>query len=786
MKKGTLFILLLLLGAMNTTLLAQTHTQTVRGTILDSETKMPLIGASIALLDMTEITGTTTDVNGKFKLENIEVGRISLQVTYLGYEERVLSNIVVISGKETVLTIELIEKAFETDVVVVSAAAQGKADAINEMAVVSTRQFTIEESRRYAGARDDVSRMAANYAGVSGANDSRNDIIIRGNSPLGLLWRMEGMDIPNPNHFGGFGSSGGPVSILNNNVLSNSDFYTGAFPAEYGNALSGVFDLKMRNGNNEQYEFMGQIGFNGVEAGAEGPINREKGSSFLANYRFSTLGLFDLVGISFGYVGIPQYQDVAFKVNLPNTKAGNFVLYGVGGISSISMLDSEREEGESNITGEKQDLMNGTRMGTIGLSHRYLINNQSYTNFTLTANYQSEKTTIDDLDSLGKNPNLFYDSDFIQQKVSARFVYNNKTSARHTFRTGVTANYYINDFIDSVRINDITNDFATVRNFDGNAYLLQAFVQSKFKLTEKLTMVGGLYSQYFLLNNSSSVEPRLAFQYQVNEINSLSLAYGRHSQLQPFGVYFDESNSAQVRSNENLGFTYSNHFVLGYDRSLGKNFRLKSEAYYQQITNAPVRSTVSTFSLLNYGADYGNPSVDSLVNEGEGRNYGLEITLEKFFSDKYYFLVTTSLFESKYKASDNVWRNTVFNTNYVVNALFGMEFPIGKNNILSLDLKTAFAGGRRYTPINEAASIATGETVYVESETFEARFEPYIKPDIKVSFRNNNAKYSQIWAVSIENVINRDNIFRQYFNGTEIRTEYQLGLFPVFQYRIEF
>ncbi|MFT6150471.1 MAG: hypothetical protein ACJAUH_003176, partial [Saprospiraceae bacterium] len=464
---------------------AQTYSQTVRGEILDAETKMPLIGASIILLNREELTGVTTDVNGKFKLENVEVGRISLRISYLGYEERMLSNLTVISGKETVLTIELVERAFETEVVVVSATAQGKADAINEMAIVSTRQFTIEESRRYAGARDDVSRMAANYAGVSGANDSRNDIIIRGNSPLGLLWRMEGMDIPNPNHFGGFGSSGGPVSILNNNVLSNSDFYTGAFPAEYGNAISGVFDLKLRNGNDEKYEFMGQIGFNGFEAGAEGPINREKGSSFLANYRYSTLGIFNALGVSFGYVGIPQYQDVAFKVNLPNNKLGNFVIYGVGGTSSIAMLDSEKEEGKLTLAVGRQDLYNATTMGTIGISHRYLINNTSYTNFTIAANYQKEGTTVDNLDDDGKNPKLFYNSNFIQRKISARFFYNNKTSARHTFRTGFTTNYYLNDFTDSFRVNVLQDNFITIRDFTGNSTLFQAFAQSKYKLTEQ-------------------------------------------------------------------------------------------------------------------------------------------------------------------------------------------------------------------------------------------------------------------------------------------------------------
>lgn len=771
-----------------TVLQAQTFTQTVRGIVLDSETKMPLVGANILLFGAGKTIGTSSDINGRFKIEKVEVGRISLQLSYLGYEEKLLSSIVVISGKETVLTIELEEKAFEATKVVVTASQQRKSEAINEMAVVSARQFTIEESRRYAGARDDVSRMAANYAGVSGANDSRNDIVIRGNSPLGLLWRLEGIDIPNPNHFGGFGSTGGPVSILNNNVLSNSDFYTGAFPAEYGNALSGVFDLKMRNGNNEQFEYMGQIGFNGLEFGAEGPINREKGSSFLANYRYSTLGFFDLLGINFGFVGIPQYQDLAFKINLPNTAIGNFSIYGIGGTSSISMLDSYREEGELAINGPGQDLVNSTTMGTVGISHRYFINSQSYTRFTLATNYQEERTTIDDLDSLRENTNRFYNSNFRQNRISARFTYHNKLTARHTIRTGFTANYFLNNFVDSVRINDETNNFRTIRSFDGNSSLFQVFAQSKYKLAKQITLVSGIYSQYFLLNNSSSLEPRLALQYRVDQRNSLSLAYGRHAQLQAFGIYFDESNEAGSRSNENLDFTFSNHFVAGYDRSFRQSFRLKLEAYYQYLTNVPVSEDEDEddFSVLNYGADFGNPSVDSLVNEGLGRNYGIELTLEKFFSNHYYFLLTASLFESEYQGSDRIWRNTIFNTNYVINGLFGMEFQIGENNILSIDLKTTVAGGRRFTPIDEAASVAVGEVVFVPNTTFSERFDTYIKPDIKLSFRNNNANYSQIWSISIENFINRNNMFRQFFDGRQIRTEYQLGLFPVFQYRIEF
>jgi hypothetical protein len=250
------------------------QTQTIRGVVEDGEGKMPIIGASVVILNSDPLLGTTTDLDGKFKIENVLVGRHDLQITYLGYEPRTLSGVILYSGKELILNVEMQERVMKQDEVVVKASRR-KEQVLNTMATVSARVFSTEEAERYAGTRNDVSRMATNFAGVRGANDATNDIVIRGNSPTGLLWRLEGIDIPNPNHFGNLGSTGGPVSMLNSNVLSNSDFLTGAFPSDYGNGISGVFDLRMRSGNNEKHEFLGQIGFNGVELGAEGPFSKK-------------------------------------------------------------------------------------------------------------------------------------------------------------------------------------------------------------------------------------------------------------------------------------------------------------------------------------------------------------------------------------------------------------------------------------------------------------------------------------------------------------------------------
>jgi len=282
MKKNNLLLLIISLFAISAFAQNNEYKQTIRGTVIDKLTQTTLPGATVIILNTDPLLGTTSDMDGAFKIENIPLGRQSIQISFIGYNSRTISNLNLTAGRETVVIVELEEQVQKLDEVVISAK-QPKDQAINEMATVSARSFTVEETERFAGSMGDPSRMAANYAGVSMTNDSRNDIIIRGNSPMGVLWRLDGVEIPNPNHFGAAGTTGGPVSMLNNNMLSNSDFFTSAFPAEYGNAMSGVFDLNMRSGNNQKREYVGQVGFNGFEFGAEGTFKKGGKGSYIAN-----------------------------------------------------------------------------------------------------------------------------------------------------------------------------------------------------------------------------------------------------------------------------------------------------------------------------------------------------------------------------------------------------------------------------------------------------------------------------------------------------------------------
>ncbi len=269
--------------------LAQGITQTVRGTVMDKVSQSPLIGVNVIVVGVSPVIGTTTDIDGNFKLPAVPVGTHDLKVTYMGYKEQVIPAIVVNSGKEAVLNIAIEEDFQQLNEVVVKATE--KNETINEMSVVSTRSFSVEETQRFAAAVNDPARMATSYAGVVGTDDGNNGISIRGNTPNGLLWRMEGVDIPNPNHFANAASSGGGISILSAQLLSNSDFSTGAFAPEYGNALSGVFDLKLRKGNNEQWEHTVQAGILGLDLATEGPFSRKYKGSYLVNYRYSTLSI---------------------------------------------------------------------------------------------------------------------------------------------------------------------------------------------------------------------------------------------------------------------------------------------------------------------------------------------------------------------------------------------------------------------------------------------------------------------------------------------------------------
>ncbi|MBK9798473.1 MAG: TonB-dependent receptor [Bacteroidetes bacterium] len=767
---------------------AQTITQTIRGNVVDKISQSPLPGVIITLMNSSPIKGCSTDTDGNFKLSEVVIGKQSLRISFLGYKELVLQNLVVNSGKELVITVQLEEDIKAIQEIVVSAKVE-KNKALNPMSTVSTRTFSVEETQKFAAAVNDPARMATSFAGVTQGPDGNNHISIRGNSPNGLLWRMEGVEIPNPNHFSSVGTSGGGISILSSQLLGNSDFSTGAFAAEYGNALSGVFDLKLRKGNNEKREYTFQLGLLGVDAASEGPIKAGYEGSYLVNYRYSTLNLLSKIGVPIDD-GSTNFQDLSFNVSLPTKKAGNFSVFGFGGLSyqRTNAKKDTAKWSEDSFTQYNSNFYSNT--GAVGITHTKLFNNQSYLKTILAFSGSQNASKYDKLQEDFVNLTTEQEEKYFQNKITLSSSYTKKINIKSNVRTGIIVNQLGYNL--ALKDKQDTTQLTTRIHVKGATQTLQAFFQWNYKLNNQLTTNVGLHYNHLLLNNSNSIEPRASLKYDVNAHQNITLGYGLHSQLQPIGVYFAQSQSDDgkiLTPNNNLALSKAHHIVMGYDVNINSFSHIKAEIYYQHLFSLPIsKDTSSTYSIVNSTDGY---TTVELVNNGLGKNYGLELTYERFLHKNLYYLLSASLYDSKYKAADGVWYDTRFNTNYTFSFTGGKEWTLSekrKSRVIGFNLKALYVGGFRYTPINLNASINKGETVVDDNKTFQEKNPDYYRLDIRISVKRNYKKLTSTVALDIQNTTNRKNVGGQYFNNKtgEINYWYQTPLIPVLSYRLEF
>ncbi|MGF1585632.1 MAG: carboxypeptidase regulatory-like domain-containing protein [Bacteroidales bacterium] len=776
---------------------AQNYTQTVRGRISDKETHQPVAFATIALQTNGSLLGAISDDSGNYRIDNVPVGRASLQISFVGYEGVTINNLEITSGRETIVNVELVEGTISLQGVVIRAESS-KERPLNTFAMASARSFSVEEAQRFAGAAYDVSRLAMNFAGVKSSDDTQNEIIIRGNSPIGMIFRLDGIDIPNPNHFGDGGASGGILSMLNVNTLANSDFITGAFPAEYSNTLSGVFDLRMRNGNNQKHEFIGQVALMGLEFGAEGPISEQSGSSYLLNYRYATSGLLDAV-VDLDMAGMPTYQDGVFKLNFPSGTRGTISIIGFGGSSRIDWLESTRDttidksEMSEFLHYDVDEYMNN-RSGVIGVTHTRSLGENAYLRVITSASSILNSYRTDSVSIENRMPQLSAGAAFKRTKYALRLFVNSRINTRNNVRMGVAVekqNFVLNDSIFMAS----ENNFRTLREFNGSDYLASPYIQWQHRINNLVRMNFGMNFNYQHSTGSFTPEPRFGINWEPVQGNTFSMAYGLHSLATPVEVLQKEvmkSDGSYFKPNSSLGMTSSHHFVMGYDRILNKTTRVKTEIYYQYLYNAIVEIERSSYSMLNRrsGSDL---DFGALGNNGDGYNYGVEITAEKFMDKGSYFLSTLSLFESKYRGSDGVLRNTAFNGRYVFNMLGGKEFSLGSGDgrymkRLNLDGKLNIGGGHRFSPIDLEASRLVGFTQYDHTRAFEKQMPLYMTLNLCIGMKFIGRGSTQEIAFGIDNITNRKNPFMVRYDNRidDLKTVYQFGMMPNILYRVLF
>lgn len=756
--------------------------QQFRGTVTDQVLQQPLAGATVTIISLNK--SVVTGADGIFRFSNIPVGSYRITISYAGYKEGLLDNIVINAGKETVITVAL-EANVKTETEAIVKANSKKNKPLNDMSVVSARAFTVEETQKYAAAVNDPLRMATAFAGVLAADDGNNSIVIRGNSPTGLLWRMEGIDIPNPNHFGTPGNSGGGISILSSQLLSNSDFITAAFAAEYGNALSGVFDLKLRKGNNEKREYAFQAGVLGLNAAAEGPFSKKYKGSYLINYRYSTLSLLSKFGV-LGDDGTTNFQDLSYNFYFPTKKIGHFTFFGFGGLSDDKSKAKEVDKWEEKSDRYTEKFLSNT--GMTGITHTILLGNKlnvkSGIGLSQTKIGYDQHYTEDDL-SVSKT----YVDKYTTKKWTFNSTANYKFSNQLNLRAGLIANLIRYNFYQLSPEHE-GGPLREMLNTSGITSTQQAFAQWQYKPSNNISINAGLHYFHLAHTNTSSVEPRLSAKWNINNKSSMAIGYGLHSQMQTLNVYFAQqklNDGSVIRPNKNLDLTKSHHYVFSYSYKLGQNLLAKAELYYQQLFNVPISIyDTSTLSTLNIQNEY---IVDPLENNGKGRNYGVEISLERYLQNNFYLTLNNSIYQSKYTAKDGMERNTRFNGNYIVTLITGKDFVHEwKSKTISVNLKTIYAGGLRTSPIDFAASSQNGYTIFKEKEAFSLQNKAYFRTDLRLSIKWNKRHLTSTLSLDFQNITNRLNVFNQWYDDekNEIVTNYQTGLIPIMNYKIEF
>ena len=776
----SLMIIVLLTNTMLTT--AQQSTQTIRGTVIDNASNSPLPYVSVVLLNSSPFKSATTDEAGNFVIKSVPLGRYDIKVSMVGYEPSILREIVVASAKETFLTVNLKESPTMLKDVVVKPNVN-KEQPLNAMASVSARMLSVDEATRYAGGFDDPARLASSFAGVA-SNNGDNGISVRGNNPKFLQWKMEGVEIPNPNHFADLSTfGGGALTAMSSQLLANSDFLTGAFPAEYGNALSGVFDIFMRNGNNQKMENTFQVGIIGIDAASEGPFRKNGKSSYLFNYRYSTLGL--IMPLMPKTTDGITYQDLSFKLNFPTAKAGVFSIWGIGLIdhsgaaektdSTQWFYDSDKENQDANQI-----------MAAGGITHKYLISNKMYWKTNLTATVNGINFDIGRLNS----SMILTPYSEIRNKswnvVLSTFI-NTKFSTRHTNKTG----FVLTGMMYDVLLRKSVQQYAPLQTLvdeNGSSSLVSGYTHSSIDISRNLILNIGLNSQFFTLNNHYTVEPRVGLKWQLNNVQSLGLAYGMHSRLERINYYYTKDIAHNNNLyNRNLDFSKAHHLVLSYDRSIGEHLHFKAEAYYQMLYNVPVIAD-SSFSFINLQADWFFNH--QLQNTGRGKNFGVDISLEKYLSEGYYYMINASLFDSKYKGGDNVWHNTRYNRNYLINFLIGKEWQVGpgRQNVISANVRLSYQGGDWYSPVNMTQSLLQKRAVYDETNAFSKQLSPSLLAHFTMSYKVNKKNTAHEFALKMLNITQQKDFygFKYNYKTNSIEENSKVIFVPNLSYKIEF
>lgn len=766
--------------------------QTLRGTVTDATTGEELIGATVKVTGTSK--GDATDIDGKYVITGLTPGRYDLEVNYLGYDPSIVKEILIAGTKEIIVDVSLQESSNSLNEVVIRPHVN-KMETVNPLSLLGGKMLSMEEASRYAGGYNDPARIVSSFAGIGGTSDN-NGISVHGNSPQSLQWRLEGVEIFSPNHFAEVLESGaGVVGAISSQVMTNSDFYSTAYGAEYSNAFSGVFDMKLRSGNNSKHEHGAQIGTLGAELFSEGPLSKKSNASYIINYRYSITRVADKLGLVDMDGEIVDFQDINFKLNIPTKRAGIFGIFGVGMIDHSKIeRPTDIDEWETLMDADTPETRNG--LGILGIKHSIRLKNDWQLQTTAVYNYY-----------LIKSDDSYYDFDFDRHQLNRQdavpFSYFKQDGSQLSLTTTLsrqvtpkfftklggayTHNFFTMKYSESPYYYQ-PSQIATILNERGNTGLANLYISNSWKPSNYLTFNFGLAGNYFLLGEELSLEPRVQLQWKPDDRNTIATGYGLNSRMEKLDAYFVGGK------NKYLGLSKNHHIMLSYNHQFSDDINLRVETYYQYGFHIPVGADLtSTFSTVNR-LDYF--LTEPLVAKGNLRNYGIDATLEHYMKNGFYGMLNGSLYKMEYRAQDKVWRNVRYSREFLVKLLGGKEWMLGNHgkNVLNLSAKLTYMGGMHHTPVDIAATEAQfaagniGDVIYKDNEAFSEQYDPMTVFDLTASYKIVGRKVSHTIAFHSVNLFDAKSPNYDLYNFAKhkIDTWTNTAAFPNFYYRIDF
>jgi hypothetical protein len=731
----------------------------------------PLSGAGIVLASDSARLTVVSDSEGNFSIRNVQPGRYALKVSFTGYqfwEQEVL----VISSRSPFIVVSLEELPSILSEVEISASAMNDLPA--------EQIVSIEKTFRVPANFFDPARVITSYPGVMTANDQNNTIIVRGNSPAGLLWRVNGLDVVNPNHLANAGTFsdkpaayGGGVNIISAQLMDRTNFYAGALPSRYGNALSGVVDMSLRAGDKQEDKYTLQASLIGLDFAAEGPLGKKKNTSFLVNYRSSTIAILSSLGANFGDENI-NFQDLTFSIDSDLGKGKKLSVFGFYGFSKNDFEHKDSTEWE--IDKDQYDIEYESKNFGTGFTFSQSVKKVNiFSGLAISGNDQQRNQFASPQIDPGELGVVHVDQFDTKKILVAAFGRVEASINSSLLEGGVMVNYSGDELTQNSQVDD-----AAVENNSGSVdgLLIQPFAQWRIFLSDKWIAQTALRYMYFTYNETGSFEPRVSIEYFPSSQSSLKFSYNLISQLQQAGTYLND--------NEDLAMSKSHRLDMGHKFRTEEGYQFTTSVYYQKLFDIPVEKSPSSYSLLNSIEAFALPD---LVSEGKGENFGVEVLAEKSFVDQSYFILGSSWYKSSYTGSDEVKRSTRFDGRYSVNLTYGKEWSRLKKEsqrTFGLSSRLLYLGGLKESPI--IADQNSARTVYDESRAFENKLPDYFRLDLRLNWRKNKEGYTRTIAIDIQNVLNSQNEAYHYYDHVQgkINTQYQLGIIPILVYRIEF